>query len=272
MLSAFGDEIDDDLAVQLDVLASEGVRHLEFRGAWGHNILDLDEEQLGRAAALLREHGFGVSAIGSPIGKSELTQPLDFELGRLDRAIAAAEALDTRLIRVFSFFIRNGSPERHRDEVLQRMRALTERAAAAGMTLVHENEKDIYGDTAKRCHDIVATIDSPALRMAFDPANFVQVGVRPMAEGWPLLAEWSTHVHIKDALFSGEVRPAGEGDGAVGELLVALAERGYHGFLTLEPHLKIAGPFGGFSGELGMRTAVSALRRLLDEISGVDIS
>ena len=137
------------------------------------------------------------------------------------------------------------------------------------MTLVHENEKDIYGDTAERCLDILATVDSPALRMAFDPANFVQVGVQPMAEAWPLLAGYTTHVHIKDAVFvDGSVRPAGEGDGAIPELLHALATRGYRGFLTLEPHLQVAGPMGGFSGEAGMRTAVRALRKLLEESAG----
>ncbi len=271
VLSAFGDEIADDLATQLEVLASEDVRHLEFRGAWGRNILDLDADQLGRAAALLGEHGFGVSAIGSPIGKSELSQPLDFELDRLERALTAANALGTRMIRVFSFFIRDGAYEQHRDEVLRHMRVLTERAEGAGMTLVHENEKGIYGDVPERCHEIVATIDSPALRMAFDPANFVQVGVRPMEQGWPLLASLTTHIHIKDARFSGEVRPAGEGEGDVAGLLAALADRGYQGFLTLEPHLQIAGPAGGWSGEQGMRTAVRALRRLLDVVQDVEI-
>ncbi len=90
------------------------------------------------------------------------------------------------------------------------------------MTLLHENEREIYGDTGERCHDIVATVGSPALRMAFDPANFVQVGVRPMDEAWPLLADYTTHIHIKDALFDGgAVRPAGQGDGAIPELLRA---------------------------------------------------
>ncbi len=270
-LSAFGDEIDQDLATQLDVLASENVYHLELRGAWGHNVLELDDNQLRQARDLLRERGFGISAIGSPIGKSELTQPLDFELERLDRAVTAAQALGTRMIRVFSFFIRDGAFEQHRDEVLRRMRVLTERAEAAGMTLVHENEKGIYGDIPERCHEIVATIDSPALRMAFDPANFVQVGVRPMEQGWPLLASLTTHIHIKDARFSGEVRPAGEGEGEIGKLLAALVDRGYQGFLTLEPHLQIAGPAGGWSGEQGMRTAVGALRRLLDVVQDVEI-
>jgi sugar phosphate isomerase/epimerase len=268
-LSAFGDEIADDLATQLDVLASEGIYHLELRGAWGTNVLDLDDTQLARAAALLRERGFGVSAIGSPIGKSAIDQPRAYELERLERATRAAEALGTQLIRVFSFYVPPGQAARHHGEVLERMAALAEHAERAGVTLVHENEKEIYGDTADRCEDILATVNSPALRMAFDPANFVQVGVRPMAVAWPRLAEYTTHIHIKDAVFAdGTVCPAGAGDGEIPALIAALVERGYRGFLTLEPHLKVAGPAGGFSGESGMRIAIQALRTVLN-LSGV---
>jgi sugar phosphate isomerase/epimerase len=263
-LSAFGDEIAADLETQLAVLDTEGVHHLELRNAWGKNVLDLDAGELQQAREQLRTRNFGVSAIGSPIGKSHLDQPPSFELERLDRAAAAADALGTRFIRIFSFFVPAAAADTHRAEVLARMGALTARAEQLGLTLVHENEKEIYGDTAERCHDLLATIDSPALRMAFDPANFVQCGVKPMATAWPLLADYVIHVHIKDAVFAdGGVRPAGQGDGAVPELLAALDSRGYRGFLTLEPHLKVAGPAGGFSGEAGMRLAIGALRDLL---------
>ncbi|HEU5011434.1 MAG TPA: sugar phosphate isomerase/epimerase family protein [Roseiflexaceae bacterium] len=271
-LSAFGDEIADDLETQLDVLASEQVFHLELRGAWGQNVLDLSDEQLQQAKNLLDERGFGVSAIGSPIGKSELSKPASFELERLDRAIAAAQALGTRFIRVFSFYVTPDDAARQRDEVLKRMRMLAERAAAASMTLVHENEKGIYGDTAERCHDLITSVNSPALRQAFDPANFVQVGVKPMAEAWPLLADVTIHVHIKDAVFAdGGVRPAGQGDGALPELLAALVERGYRGFLTLEPHLKVAGHSSGYSGPDGMRVAANALKALIEQQPGMTI-
>jgi sugar phosphate isomerase/epimerase len=266
-LSAFGDEIDQDLETQLDVLASEGVYGLELRGAWGRNVLDLDADQLAEASSLLQKYGFTVSAVASPIGKSDLDRPPAFELDRLERAIAAADILGTPLIRIFSFFVAPGEAAQHRDEILARMAGLAHRAERAGVTLVHENEKGIYGDVAERCRDLLASVASPALRMAFDPANFVQCGVRPMAEAWPLLADAVTHVHIKDAVFAdGSVRPAGLGDGAVPELLATLVERGYQGFLTLEPHLQVAGHSSGFSGETGMRTAVAALRTLLDRL------
>jgi hypothetical protein len=42
VLSAFGDEIADDLATQLDLLVAQDIHHLELRGAWGRNVLALD--------------------------------------------------------------------------------------------------------------------------------------------------------------------------------------------------------------------------------------
>ncbi|MCL5997689.1 MAG: sugar phosphate isomerase/epimerase [Chloroflexi bacterium] len=267
ILSAFGDEIDDDLDKQLSVLVSEGVRHLELRGAWGRNVLDLDAAQLKRAGAVLKTHGCALSAIGSPVGKSDIAQPREFEWERLDRAINAANALGTRLIRVFSYYIPKGEAATYRNEVLERMALLTERAAATGMTLVHENERAIYGDLPERCRDILVKVSSPNLRAAFDPANFVVDKIQPMVVAWPLLAEFTTHIHVKDAVFAdGSIRPAGEGDGDVPGLLRALVERDYHGFLTLEPHLKMAGQYGGLSGEDGMRTAIRALRKLIEQL------
>jgi sugar phosphate isomerase/epimerase len=267
LLSAFGDEIDDDLTRQLEVLASEGVTALELRSAWGANVLDLSGEQLRQVRELLDERGFHISALGSPIGKSALSSPPAFEQARLERALTAADALETRLIRIFSFYVPPEALDAARDEVIERLGALVERAAQAGVTLLHENERGIYGESATRCHDLLTAINSPALRMAFDPANFVQAGIRPMEEAWPLLKDYVTHIHIKDALLrDGSVRPAGQGDGNIPGLLAALESRGYQGYLTLEPHLSISGPAGGYSGESGMRTAIHALNALLAQL------
>ena len=267
-LSAFGDEAAEDLAAQLDVLERCGIRHLELRAAWGRNVVDLSKQDVRRARALLDERGFAVSAAASPVGKSSLEQSPGFELERLARALDAAAALGTRLVRVFSFYPRPGEdPAACRGEVLERLTALAALAASRGATLVLENEKGVYGDTPERVLDLIASVASPALRAAFDPANFVQVGVPVLERAWPLLAPHTVHVHVKDALApDGRVVPAGEGDGGWPALLASLAAREYRGYLTLEPHLALAGAHGGFSGEAGMLAAAAALRRLLDGV------
>ncbi|SEA65919.1 sugar phosphate isomerase/epimerase family protein [Leifsonia sp. 21MFCrub1.1] len=268
-LSGFGDEIDADPVVQTAVLQALGASFIEVRSAWGVNIVDLDAAQLDRLAAVFEERGMGVSAIASPVGKVDVALPVEHEVERLGRAIAAAERLGSRCIRLFSFFRAEGvAVESIRDDVMVRMRALADRAEAAGVILLHENEKDIYGDTPERCLDIVETVGSPALRLAWDSANFVQVGVaRPFDDGYALLRPHLEYLQVKDALSAtGEVVPAGEGDGQLLETLTALRDDGYAGFASLEPHLTDVNALGGFSGPAAFGRAGRAFRLLTDRI------
>jgi hypothetical protein len=46
-----------------------------------------------------------------------------------------------------------------------------------------------------------------------------------------------------------------------------LRDSGFAGFLSLEPHLGLAGRFGGFSGPEEFRRAARALKDLLGELS-----
>lgn len=212
-LTGFADEISPDLDEQLATLAQESIRHLELRGVWGKNVLKLDDAELGRVKARLGEAGVKVSSIGSPIGKIGIADDFAPHLADFQRALEAARTLEAPFIRIFSFFIPAGEdPARHRDAVLERLGALVREAEGSGVTLVHENEKHIYGDTPDRCRDILGSINSPALRAAWDPANFVQCGVRPHSEGYEMLRPFIAYVHVKDArLGSGEVVPAGQG-------------------------------------------------------------
>jgi len=74
------------------------------------------------------------------------------------------------------------------------------------------------------------------------------------------------HIHIKDALAdSGKVVPAGEGDGQIAPILVDLHKSGYDGFLSLEPHLQVAGQAGGFSGPQLFKVAADALKKVCRE-------
>lgn len=268
-LSGFGDEIDADPVVQTAVLQALGANFIEVRSAWGVNIVDLDAGQLDRLAAVFEERGMGVSAIASPVGKVDVALPVEYEVERLGRAIAAAERLGARHIRLFSFFRGEGvAVESIRDDVMVRMRALADLAEAAGVILLHENEKDIYGDTPERCLDIVETVGSPSLRLAWDSANFVQVGVaHPFDDGYALLRPHLEYLQVKDALSAtGEVTPAGEGDGQVLETLTALRDDGYAGFASLEPHLTDVNALGGFSGPAAFGRAGRAFRLLTDRI------
>ena len=265
-LTGFADEISPELDEQLDTLTQESITYMELRSVWNKNVLDLTDEELEKVASAATQRGIGISSIGSPIGKVPVTDSFGPHLERFRRALRAAEVMDAPYIRVFSFFIPEGhEPGDYREEVVERMGVLAGEAQRAGVTLLHENEKGIYGDVPSRCVDILAGVGSPALQAAWDAANFVQCGIsHPYTEGYESLRPYIEYVHVKDALSdSGKVVPAGEGEGQWPETLSALDASGFDGFFSLEPHLASAGPYSGFSGPELFGEAVRAFRELL---------
>jgi sugar phosphate isomerase/epimerase len=269
VLSGFADEISPDPDEQLSTLAAESITHLELRSAWSVNVADFTAGQLSAFRGALDRAGVRVSAIGSPIGKIPLEAPLGPELDRMRRIADIAGEVGTAIVRVFSFFIPPGEPpEQHREQVIDRMAALAQIASERGLVLAHENEKQIYGDTPDRCRDLITAVDSPALRATFDAANFVQCGVRPFSQGYGPLRPYLVYLQVKDALATtGEVVPAGQGDGQVRPTLAALRDSGFEGFVSLEPHLAQAGRYGGFSGPEGFARASRALKSILNELA-----
>lgn len=146
---------------------------------------------------------------------------------------------------------------------MERMSALAAVAEEEGVVLLHENEKDIFGDVPDRVLDIIETVNSPALKVAWDAANFVQVGVKPFDEAYAKLRPHLEYLQVKDALFAnGHVVPAGEGDGDVLRTVEALKADGFTGFASLEPHLAGAHGLGGFSGPTAFGIAARAFAKV----------
>ncbi|MCL4543093.1 MAG: sugar phosphate isomerase/epimerase [Chloroflexi bacterium] len=271
-LSVFADEIARDFAEQLSVLRSKGLSQLDLRGAWGKNVLDFTDEDVAQIKKLLQEHGVSVACIGSPIGKTKITDSFDDQIPRFRRAIEIARTVGTPNIRIFSFYLPVGEPPEHyRDEVMRRLQLLTDLASreAPEIVLLHENEREIYGENGERCADIFHSVSAANLRAVFDPANFVVVKVRPYSEAWPLLEQFVAYLHIKDALWEeGRIVPAGVGDGELREVLTALYRRSYAGVLALEPHLRVAARSHGWTGPEQFSVAVKALRNLIQDVEG----
>jgi sugar phosphate isomerase/epimerase len=270
-LSAFGDEIADDLDRQLQILRELRIEHLDLRSAWKTNVLKMSDEMVEAVARDCARADVQVACIAGPIGKSSILEPPEKEEANLERLFTVAGRLGTHRIRIFSFYPPPGTPQSAYggfvEEAATRLARLAHKASSAGVLLLLENEKDIVGDTIERSAALLRSAAGPSLRFLWDPANFVQVGeAHPTTDGWDLLGPYLSYVHIKDARFpDGAVVAAGEGDGEVRKLLVTLEASGYRGFLSLEPHLLVAGQAGGFTGETGMRHAAASLRRLMSE-------
>ena len=277
-ISGFSDEISDDIKTQFEVLNKLGIKYFEVRGVSGKNISELGADEVKSLKAEMDKYGIQVSSVGSPIGKIKLTDDFDEHFEMFKNVVKTAKSLGTKYIRMFSFYHDGGEwSASEREAVLERLRKMIAYAKEEGVVLLHENEKEIYGDIAERCLDLMQELYCDNFKAVFDPANFVQCG-QDTKEAYDMLGKYIEYMHIKDAKFAdGTVTPSGYGDGNVEYILKKVFDGGYDGFLSLEPHL---GNFTGFAalenndvakdlpsgGEGTFTLAFNALNKILKRI------
>jgi len=248
LISGFSDEIDASVDVQFAYLKQLGITHFEPRGIDGKNITELTLDEARALKSKMDAAGICVSAIGSPIGKIKITDPMEPHMELLRHTIDIAHILDAKNIRIFSFYLPEGDdPSIWRDAVMERMKQMAALAEQEGVVLMHENEHAIYGESAEACLDLLKTVQSPALSCVFDPANFALLGYDAY-QAFTLLKDHIAYFHIKDALPHDKIVPAGHGAGHIPEILAEMPLKDEPYLLTLEPHM------GRFAGSENLET------------------
>ena len=263
-LCAFADEAADGISGQIAALKRNNIELIELRSADGVNVADLSIDHAERIFKELEENGIKVWSIGSPIGKADINEDFSVTENKLGHILRLCEIFKCDKIRVFSFFNAYGSG----GEVVKRMNALVKTAKKQNVELYHENEKEIFGDTAERVEKILSGV--VGLKNVFDPANYIQVG--ETADNMARIRKRADYFHIKDALYGGEIVPAGEGEGRIAELIKELDR---DTVFTLEPHLAVFTGYSDIDGtelknkyafpsrDSAFDAAVSALKKML---------
>lgn len=277
-LSVITDEISQDFERALDVAAEYGVKGAELRGLWGTNIGDLQADQTTRAKAALQQRGMTVAALSTPFFKCDLTSEDPSIAGRmhlakargfgeqielLKRCCDLAHQFETDKIRVFTFWRRGELTPQIEQQIVDAFDEPIRVAEQEDVTLVVENEHACYIGTGAEAARLVSTLDSPRVRVCWDPGNAFCAGERPYPDGYEEVRALLGHVHVKDAVMDEGGKPRfvviGEGEIDYPGQLEALRRDGYTGYLSLETHYV---PAGG-SPEDGSRACLAALRRFI---------
>ena len=247
LLSAFADEYSKDIDTQIELCRQQGISYIEPRFIGDKNIVNLS---VAEAKELKEKLGdIKVSSIGSPLGKINLADDFDAHLESAKRAFEIAGILDTHNVRMFSFYLHEGKSRKEcREEVLDKLGRMINLAKKFGVTLCHENEAEIYGESPDMCLDILDTFHGD-LKCVFDMGNFVLGGFDPLKDAYPKLKQYIQYFHIKDALAAGAVVPPGCGEGYIKEILDSyVSDFNKDVIITLEPHLQT---FDGLNALVG---------------------
>lgn len=235
-LCAFADESSPLIDGQITALQKNGMELLEIRNVDGTNISNINAAKAREVHQKLRENGIRVFSVGSPYGKINISDDFAPHLAQFQQGLEIADILGAENIRLFSFYTKEYTPAVF-DTVCERLSRFIEAAKGSGITLCHENEKGIYGDSAVRCFALHRAL--PKLKSVFDPANFIQCNQK-IKEAWALLNPYVHYLHIKDATPDGKVVPAGLGVGELPYIIKNYAQMASTpGVITLEPHLKV---------------------------------
>lgn len=268
-LCAFSDEAASSLTGQIKALKRNGITLTELRSVDGKNVKDLTVNEAKTINQRLKDEGISVWSVGSPLGKIDINVDFKNYLDEVKHVCELACVFSTDKIRIFSFF--NAYNQRNR--VFDYLNEMVKTSQSFGAQLYHENEKGIYGDTAERVLDIMDNVNG--LKYVYDPANFLQVGEKASLT-LDLLHAKTDYFHIKDAITStGELVPAGYGDGQIQKLIEMIKD---DKVLTVEPHLAVFDAYASIdntqlktrffyrNSDEAFDAAVSALKDLIKRV------
>lgn len=255
-LAAITDEFSPDIEIAARSMAGLGMSGAELRMVFGKNIMDLNDDELDRAIAIVRGHGLEIVGIASPLLKCVLPDAPEVDArfqqdvfasrhtfadqpGLAERAFQVAERTGAKIIRVFSYW-RTVRPQECFDRIVAALGGLAEQAALRGVIIGIENEYACNVGTGAETAKALAALDHPNLKVVWDPANALVGGENPFPEGYGRIPPHRiAHVHAKDC-FVTDHKPT---FGPVGECAVdwkgqvaALVRDGYRGWISLETH------------------------------------
>ena len=255
------DEAGNPLATQIRATQVLGWKHIEMRnvavpGFPNGNVHDVPEAAFERVVAEIADAGLAIVAFGSSIGNwaSQITDPFEITLERVDRAIPRMQRLGAQFVRVMSYAVLKDEagkdlPDQMEAERFRRLREIKARFDDAGLTLVHENCMNYGGMSISHALKTLEAV--PGLRWVFDTCNpiFNQDRDNPghQQDPWAFYQAVKpaiSHIHIKDGVYDKVKKDCnytlpGQGDGAVARIIGDVMASGYNGFLSIEPHTSV---------------------------------
>ena len=245
-ISGMCGEIAGPIDEQLAGLRSLGVARanltsLSFSdGEKPRSIDTLTDDELVKLGQKLNTNGITGYCVTSPVAKYAVDTDPDLVAHQLDRSIQAANILNSRYLRIFSFAPQEGgTAETDRDQIHEAFESLvtTIESRGNGVIPLLENNYRMYTANGPSTRDLLANYEPGRVALAFDAHACVVAGVKAFDDVWPEVEPWVRVLHLKDYVAETKtIVPVGHGDGQLSDI-VAAADSSVVEDLALEPHL-----------------------------------
>jgi len=282
--------ITDEVSQDLETVARFADRFkldgVEIRSVWRRSPQDLVDRK-DDIKRILRKYDLDVSAIASPFFKADIDSNDEYEkhLDILRNSIQLAKALDTQIIRGFTFWRKDNFDE-YLEKVIDKFRKPLEILESEGVLLGIENEPSTFVGNGRELSCFLDRLGSKYVKAIWDPGNNIwdQSCDTPYPDGYSYVRDNIIHVHIKDGVQQGsEGKPEcvafGEGEVDYPGQLRALKKDRYEGYLSLETHWRpreqlseslMASPGGEEFSRFGEYASETCIRNLLELLNSIE--
>jgi sugar phosphate isomerase/epimerase len=222
----------------------------------------------------IKERGFTVTTYLGQVGRDVPNKEIRArDLEWMARAVKRADYLGTHQLRTMGYKKGEDDGTDWFSRAVWMYKDMTAIAKDANKTLILENPPGLNAAVcwAPECLAALEAVNSPHFRLNFDPGNFGahgEVGIQL----FDLLKDYICNVHVKDILEPGDPKTyciAGDGSCGYPKIFARLAEMGYTGTITAEPHLLHSEQFH-VSGRENYLLAVNRIISLL-ETAGFEV-
>lgn len=253
-LGVITDGISRDFEYALDTMVEIGLEYVELQYLWEKQVGDLTDADVARVKGLIDARNLKVSCISHhnlsalPVDTAVVAPAYRDHITTLKRCIDIAEALGTKLVRIFSFrkemvlfgaelIVSKGTWATLLDRLEEPLRI----ADDAGITLVMETAISGNVTSALLARKLIDELDVPHLKILWDPCSSLYCTEIPYPDGYEVIREHIAHVHLKDgvvnlpaATFDFCAMRQGQMEPYYNAIVDALKRDGYQGAISLE--------------------------------------
>ena len=253
-LGIITDGISRDFEYALDTMVETGLEYVELQYLWEKQVGDLTSADVERVKGLIDARNLKVSCISHhnlsalPVDTAVVAPAYREHITTLERCIGVAQALETNLVRIFSFrkemVLFGAEPvisEGAWTTLMNRLEEPLQIADDAGITLVMETAISGNVTSAFLARKLIDEIGAPHLKVLWDPCSSLYCTEVPYPDGYEAIREHIVHIHLKDgvvnlpaATFDFCAMRQGQMDPYYNDIVDALKRDGYEGTISLE--------------------------------------
>ena len=215
-----------------------GFGGIEIRGLgdeiFAVNARPFSDERLPQTLDKLHSLGLEIPCLAAGCGL-KYKEDFDKNISEITQYIVLAKKLGTPFIRVLGDRYPRPEGEVDDDFVAEALKLLGTIAQGFGVCLLVETN-GVYSNT-KRLRALIDKVNLPSVAALWDMHHPYRYGGESPRETVANLGNLIKYVHVKDSVMDGDkvqYRMMGEGDLPIHEMLDALVDSGYDGYISLE--------------------------------------